>query len=98
MQLSNLSRKEEPMLSRTMVLGTLEFEKSTPSYNEVTALLASQLKTDEKLIAIRHVYSHFGAKKARVEAYLYSDEAKKQLIEPKVKVKKDKKAKEPAKK
>ncbi|MBI2101758.1 hypothetical protein HYT53_04050 [Candidatus Woesearchaeota archaeon] len=94
MQLNVTSKKEEPLLSRTMVKATLDFEKATPSYNEVTSLLATQMKTDEKLIAIRHVYNSFGARKADVTAYIYNDEAKKQLIEPKLKEKKDKKAKE----
>ena len=93
MQLNVTGKKEEPLLSRTMVKATLDFEKATPSYNEVTSLLATQLKTDEKLIAIRHVYNSFGARKAGVTAYIYNDEAKKQLIEPKLKEKKDKKAK-----
>ena len=92
-QLSITSKKEEPLLARTMVKASLEFEKSTPSYAEVTSLLAGNLKSDEKLIAIRHIYNSFGAKKAEVIAYLYNDEAKKQLIEPKLKVKKEKEAK-----
>ena len=97
MQLTVTNKKEEPLLSRTMVSATLEFEKSTPSYAEVTSALASNLKSDEKLVAIRHVYNHFGAKKADVVAYLYSDEQKKQFAEPKLKVKKEKKAKAPKK-
>lgn len=92
MQLNVANKKEEPLLSRTMVRATLEFEKSTPSYAEVAALLASQLKADEKLIAIRHIYNSFGTRSADVIAYVYSDESKKQLIEPKLKEKKDKKA------
>lgn len=93
MKLDVTSRTEEPLLARAMVKATLEFEKSTPSYAEVTASLAASLKSDEKLVAIRHIYNSFGAKKADVIAYLYNDEAKKQLIEPKLKVKKEKKAK-----
>ena len=93
MQISVTSKKEEPLLSRTQVNATLEFEKATPSYPEVTSLLATHLKADEKLIAIRHVYNSFGQKKAEVIAYVYSDESKKQLIEPKLNVKKEKKAK-----
>ena len=58
----------------------------------MTSSLASSLKSDEKLIAIRHIYNSFGAKKAEVIAYLYNDEAKKQLIEPKLKEKKEKAA------
>lgn len=98
MQVNVISKKDEPLLSRTMVSATLEFEKSTPPYAEVSAALASSLKSDEKLVAIRHVYNHFGAKKADVVAYIYSDEQKKQLIEPKMKVKGDKAAAKEAKK
>lgn len=92
-QLNVTIKKEEPLLSRIMVKATLEFEKATPSYQEATSLLANSLKSDEKLIAIRHIYNSFGAKKAEITAYIYNDEAKKQMIEPKLKVKKEKKAK-----
>lgn len=94
MQLNIINKKEEPLLSRTMLKATLEFEKATPSYQEVTALLSTHLKINEKLIAIRHIYNSFGNKKAEVIAYVYNDENKKQFIEPKVKEKKEKKAKE----
>jgi ribosomal protein S24E len=92
MELKVTSTKEEPLLSRKLIKANLEFEKSTPSYAEVTALLAGNLKADEKLIAIRHIYNSFGAKKADVTAYVYSDESRKQFIEPKKKEKKDKTA------
>lgn len=91
MQLSTISTKEEPLLSRTMLKAVLDFEKATPSYPEVTSLIAVHLKKDEKLIAIRHVHSYFGSKKADVTAYVYGDESSKQLIEPRVKAKKEKK-------
>ena len=94
MQIEIAEKKEEPLLSRTMVRANMEFDKSTPSYTETATLLASNLKADEKLIAIRHIYTHFGSKKARVIAYIYADESKKQAVEPKVKEKKDKKAPE----
>lgn len=94
MELKILNEKKEPLLSRTMLTASLEYEKATPSYQEVSSLIALQLKTDEKLIAIRHIYNSFGHKKAEITAYLYGDENKKQLIEPKIKEKKDKKAKE----
>ena len=93
-QINVTNKKEEPLLSRTMVTATLEFEKATPSYAEVLPVLATSLKTDEKLVAIKHIYNLFGSKKAEVIAFVYSDENKKQFIEPKLKVKKDKKAKE----
>lgn len=92
------NKNEEPLLARTLVKAIVEFDKATPSYQEVTSLLASNLKANEKLIAIRHIYNSFGAKKAEVIAYVYSDENKKQIIEPKIKEKKEKKAKESPKK
>ena len=94
MQINITSKTNEPLLSRTLVNATLEFENSTPPYAEVALALASSLKSDERLIAIRHVYNHFGAKKADVIAYVYADEQKRQFIEPKLKVKSDKKAEE----
>ena len=93
MEINITSKKEEPLLSRTMLKANLDFEKSTPSYKDVTALLAAHLKADEKLIAIRHIYNSFGAKKAEVIAYVYADENKRQFIEPKLKAKKEKAAK-----
>ena len=94
MNMTVTSKKDEPLLSRTMFKATLEFEKTTPSYQEVNALLTTHLKSDEKLIAIRHIYNFFGEKKAEVTAYVYNDEAKKQFMEPKIKENKGKKAKE----
>jgi len=96
-QLSIVNKKEEPLLSRTWLKAVLEFEKATPSYTEAASLIAQQLKADEKLIAIRHIHTHFGDKKADVMAYAYTDESKKQFIEPKAKEKKEKKTKEPKK-
>ncbi len=99
LQISIVEKKEEPLLSRIMIKANIDFEKSTPSYTETTSLLASNLKSDEKLIVIRHIHTYFGDKKAQVIAYLYADEIRKQAVEPKVKEKKDKKAaKAPAKK
>jgi ribosomal protein S24E len=98
MELNITSKTEEPLLSRIMLKANVNFEKATPSYQELISLIASKAKTDEKLVAIRHVYTSFGKKDAEIIAYVYKDEAKKQFIEPKVKEKKDVKAKEAPKK
>lgn len=93
MQLNVTNVKEEPLLSRAMIEATLDFENATPSYKEVMQLIAAHLKKDEKLIVIRHIYTLFGNKKAKVVAYAYNDEGNKQRIEPKVKEKKAKEEK-----
>jgi ribosomal protein S24E len=88
MNLNITHKNNEPLLSRTEVKASMEFDSATPSYADITKAIASGMKTDEKLVAIRTVNNHFGSKTADVLAYVYSDEAKKQLIEPKVKAKK----------
>ena len=93
MEFNITSKKEEPLLSRTMIKANISFEKMTPSYQELIPLIASTVKADEKLVAIRHVYTSFGNRNAEVTAYIYKDESKKQFIEPKLKEKKDHKAK-----
>ena len=95
---AKLSKREEPLLSRTKVYASIEFEKGTPSYSEAISMLTSHLKADEKLIAIRHIYNEFGTKKAEVIAYLYKDENSKHDIEPKVKGKKEEKKQKEKKK
>ena len=88
MKIEVVDKKDEKMLSRMQVTASLEFENATPNYTEVTTALATKIKADEKLIAIRHIYTAYGNKKAKVIAYLYNDEAKKAFFEPKIKEKK----------
>ena len=92
-QINTINKKEEPLLSRTLINAVVDFENATPSYPEITSLIATSLKSDEKLIAVRHIYSLFGSRKAKVIAYAYNDEKRKQFIEPKLKEKKAKEAK-----
>ena len=93
LELKIIDVKDEPLLSRKLIKASINFEKSTPSYAEVTSSLSSNLKSEEKLIAIRHIYTHFGARNADVISYLYADEDKKNFMEPKIKEKKEKAAK-----
>lgn len=98
MEINITGKKDEPLLSRAMLRAELEFDKATPSYPEVAQLLAAHLKVEEKVIAIRHIYTHFGLKKADVVAYCYADENKRNFAEPKKKEKKEKASKKEAKK
>src|SRR3989338_9154603 len=92
------NKKEEPLLSRAKVEATISFQGATPSYADIAKKIASSLKAEENTIAIRHVYTQFGLKKARVIVMAYKDEKSKTSIEPKVKKKGAKKEKsKPAK-
>lgn len=80
-----VKQEEQPLLSRKEIIAEVFFEKQTPSEKEVKAQLASSLKAKENLLVIKSVLQEFGAKKAKVIAYLYDNEEQLKIIEPKLK-------------
>lgn len=48
-------------------------EKATPKKEDVKKEIAKDLKIDEGLISVRHVYPHFGVEKAKVIANVYKN-------------------------
>ena len=87
MGLKIIEKKEQPMLSRIEVKGKLEFEGATPSADEVRKQLSSELKVDEKLIAVKNIFTHFGVRGADLTAYAYLNEEDMKKLEPKPKEK-----------
>jgi len=82
MELSITQQKENPLLSRTEVLGKLTFEQSTPSNSEVQKSLASKLKVNEQLIVIKKIGTTFGSRTASLNVFVYKDETSLNRIEP----------------
>ena len=85
MDLKILSKKEEPLLSRTIVEIEVSFDKSTPSKSEIKNALAKSLGRDEKLIVVKGIYSGYGVRKAKNVSYAYENEEIMKSIEPKPK-------------
>ena len=76
--------EEKPLLGRKEVSGKLTFQgKATPSNADVAKEIASELKTDEKLVVMKHIYTGFGTCEAEIEAYVYDTEEDLKKIEPK---------------
>ena len=100
MKLEIKTKKENPLLSRIEISGTLEFDKATPSNDQVAQSIASQLKVDASLIKMKHIYTGFGERQAKFSAFVYKTKEDLDKIEPKPKkqVEKEKKAAEAAKK
>ncbi len=91
-----LSKKEEPLLSRTVVEAEVSFDKATPSKPEIKNALAKSLGKDEKLIVIKGLYTGYGIRKARNVSYVYENEEAMKSIEPRPKEKgAEKKAEQP---
>ena len=89
MDLKILSKKEEPLLSRTIVEIEVSFDKSTPSKSEIKNALAKSLGRDEKLIVVKGIYSGYGVRKAKNVSYAYENEEIMKSIEPKPKAGKE---------
>jgi len=85
MDLKILSKKEEPLLSRTIVEAEVSFDKATPSKPEIKNALAKSLGKDEKLIVARGIYSGYGVRKAKNVSYVYENEDVMNSVEPKPK-------------
>ena len=87
MELKIINKKEEPLLSRTMVEAEITFEKTTPSGREVKSRLAKDLGKDEKLIVVKGIHTYLGSKKAKNLSYVYENEESLKRIEPRTKEK-----------
>jgi len=66
-------KREVPLLSRMRVQATAVFEKETPSRDEIRKSLSSMLNADENLLIIKHIYTKFGKREAKVIAHLYKN-------------------------
>ena len=94
MDITIATNKENPLLKRREVQGTISFTGPTPTYPQLQQALAAQLKTKEDVIAIKNIYTQFGAPKATFFANVYETAEQLKKVEPKVKPKKDKNAAE----
>jgi len=74
MELKILRKTEEPLLSRTKVESEVEFDKATPSGQEIKSSLAKKLGKDEKLLDVKNIYTIYGLKKANILCYAYENE------------------------
>jgi len=73
MQVTIQKKENNPLLKRTEVEGEIKFEGSTPSNNDLTGVLAKELKVDQQLIIIKNIYTEFSQQKATFKAVAYED-------------------------
>ena len=66
------SKKENLLLERLEVEGTIEFEGATPSTAQVTEEVAKELHQDPATVVVKHVYTQFGHHQAKFTARAYS--------------------------
>lgn len=86
-------QREQPLLSRTCLNGTLAFEGATPSNHSLTNDIASSLKTKPSLVVVKNITTFFGKMEASFSAIVYKDESSLHRYEVKTKRMKDAEAK-----
>ena len=93
-------KKENVLLKRTEVSGTLTFDAVTPSNADIKKELANQCKAKEENIVMRNIKSKFGEASGTFEAYVYDSQEALKRFTPTTKHMKEavKKAAEAAKK
>jgi ribosomal protein S24E len=83
---------EKPLLARKEVKAKVAFiGKATPSNDDVRKAIASELKVEEKVVVMKHIYTAFGSSEADVEAYVYNSKEELEKFEPRKKKKEEKK-------
>ncbi len=97
MDLKKIKEHEYPLLQRTRITYEVEHEKeATPAKAKLKEEIAKSLKVEPNLIAIRHIYSKFGAQKSKIIVHVYEDEKTLKFLEPPKGKKVEKKEKAPA--
>ncbi|MBI4919623.1 hypothetical protein HY837_06840 [archaeon] len=76
-------KKENKLLGRTEVEGSLTFTGPTPSYKDLTASLSTSLKVAPEVVLLQHVYTAFGVQTAKFDALVYDSKEKLENVEGK---------------
>lgn len=81
MKLEILKETENPLLNRKRVTLQATYQGNTPSRKDFRKAVATTLKAQEALVAVKHIYTRFGNTTAKVICNVYQDEKTLQQIE-----------------
>jgi len=81
MELKIIEKKENTLLGRTEVLGSLSFEGATPSNLQLVESLAKEFKTDASRVVMKHINTKFSLQKADFTGFVYDDASSKSKAE-----------------
>lgn len=71
MQVTIQEKKENKLLNRREVSGTISYENATPSNKEITQAIAKQLNIEANLVVMKHIYNKFSHQQATFSAVVY---------------------------
>lgn len=82
MQINITEKKINPFLKRTEIKGTVSFEGVTPSNVQLAGAIAKDVHAkDVSLVVMKHIYTKFSHREAKVEAVVYDTLEAKKLTE-----------------
>lgn len=82
MEVTITEKKENSLLNRIELNGTLDFEGAVPSNVQLTEALAKELNADKEFIVIKKISTIFSHQKAKFRAVAYANAEAKKKIEP----------------
>lgn len=100
MKIEIKNKKENPLLSRVEVSGTVSFDGATPSNEQLAQSIASQMKADASVVKMKKIRNTLGSHQASFTAFVYKSKEELDRVEPKPKkqLEKEQKKAEAAKK
>ncbi len=72
MEMKINSTKENALLDRKEVTGTISFKGATPSNAELAKEVAKSVKADASLVVVKQIYTAFGETNATFKAHAYA--------------------------
>lgn len=88
MNITVTSERANALLGRKELAGTVEFDKATPATADFQNELAKHAKAAPETVAVKHLYTEYGARRARFAAFVYASKEQLAKVEPKKKEKK----------
>lgn len=73
MNITISQKRQNPLLKRQELAGTVQFDGPTCSNQQLLQELAAMLKSKPELLAIEHIRTGFGSTSGRFSALLYDD-------------------------
>ena len=89
MELTIQKEIDTPLLSRKRVTFEFTSEKETPSRKVLLKKVAEKTKAKPELVVIKHIYTKYGSKNAKVIAHIYNNKKDMEIIEEKYLLKKN---------
>lgn len=83
MEISILSKENNPLFKRTEYIIEISFNSSTPKREEIRQAIIEKTGVSPELLIIKKIQQHTGMRRARVIAHSYKDKEFMLRVEPK---------------